>query len=127
MIGLLLAHTQCWKKIIRFITLLLWSYGASCVILSFNFTKKQVYNVSDSSALVRTTESSNLPFPIPMTSDQNPGSAENESSEDDENFVELSRISSFISINRSGIRHLNTSLLPGSINLLFSPPKIRHF
>ncbi len=130
MIGLLLLslkNREYWKKRIRVITLLLLAYGAVCFIFYFNFTQKQVYNRSDNSSWVSATERSNHHFPVPLTSERHPGPAENESLEDDENFVELTPISSFISIDRGEIRHLNTSLLPGSLNLLFSPPKIRHF
>ena len=105
------------------IVFLLLAYGTSCFVSPFIFAKKAAFNVSGYSALTHTSENSGFPSSIPLTTEQESSDAEDDFSEDDENFIVLSSISFFMS-EVSSFHYLNSSQLPGSLSLPFSPPEI---
>jgi hypothetical protein len=105
----------------KILIFLLLTYGTSCIISSNVFT---VFGLSDNSAKKYEQESSSFPSSFPLSAEQDTGSAETDSSEDDENFIDLSGTSLVISIDSRRFLHLNNSLLLGSLNLPFSPPEI---
>ena len=106
------------------ITLLLLAYASTCVISSAIFNKKQVSGTSDSNLIVNTSESSNLLFCIPLSTEQESSDAEDDFSQEDENFIDLSSFSLFTTLDFRRFHHLNNSPLPGSLNPPFSPPEI---
>jgi hypothetical protein len=108
------------------IALLLMAYASTCVVPSIGFTKKRVFSLSGSNTMVNTSESSNLPFSIPLSTEQESSGIEDKFSQEDESFIGLSSISISKTFDSRRFHYVNSPPLPGSINPPFSPPEILH-
>ena len=106
------------------IALLLLAYASTCVVPSIGFTKEHVFSLSGSNAMVNTSESSNLPFSIPLSTEQQCSDIEDKFSQEDESFINLSSISTSTTLDFRRFHYVNSPPLPGSINPPFSPPEI---
>ena len=106
------------------IALLLLAYASTCVVPSIIFTKKQVFSLSGSNATVNTSESSNFPFSIPLSTEQQCSDIEDKFSQEDGSFIDSSRISTSTTLDFRRFHYVNSPPLPGSITPPFSPPEI---
>lgn len=98
----------------KILLFLLFAYGAYSIVPS---------RISDNGAMLYQQESSGLPFHDPLSTGQEASDIEDNFSQDDESFIDLSSISFFMS-ESNRFHYLNDSQLPGSLNLPFSPPEI---
>ncbi|MEO5601987.1 MAG: hypothetical protein ABIR06_13790 [Cyclobacteriaceae bacterium] len=106
--------------------LFLLAYVSTCLVPSMDFTKKHVFGLSGVNALVKTSESLDLPFTIPLSAEQKSSDTEDKFSLDDESFIEFSSTSTSTTLYFRRFHYVNSPPLPGSINTPFSPPEISH-
>lgn len=101
------------------ILLLLLAFGVCFEVSYFN---KKASNEHYSSVMRYTPESHDFPLSIPLSTGEDSSGIEGDFWEDDENFIDLSIISVFLS-GSIYFHYQNNSQLRESLNLPFSPPE----
>lgn len=108
------------------LALLVLTYASSRVVPSIGFTKNHVLSIYGSNVLVNKSDSSNLPYSIPLSTEHESSDIEDKFLQQDESFIDLSSISTSTTLDSRRVHYVIDPPNQGSVNPPFSPPEIHH-